>query len=69
LPASGGIAGTVPFGQTPSSGSTPVDLSVVAEADVIVANNTTLAVKFEVAGSTATSATVYGYGTIQAAPY
>jgi site-specific DNA recombinase len=39
------------------------------KADVIVANNTTLAVKFEVAGSTATSATVYGYGTIQAAPY
>jgi hypothetical protein len=65
----GGIAGTVPFGQTASSGSSPVGLSVVAEADVIVANSTTLAVKFEVAGSTATSATVYGYGTIQAAPY
>jgi hypothetical protein len=70
LPVSGGgVAGTVPFGQTSSSGSSPVGLSVAAEADVIVANSTTLAVKFEVAGSTATSATVYGYGNVQAVPY
>jgi hypothetical protein len=70
LPVSGGgIAGTVPFGQASSSGSSPVGLSVAAEADLIVANGTTLAVKFEVAGSTATSATVYGYGTLQAAPF
>ena len=66
-PGTGGFAGTVPFGQTSSSGSSPVGLSVVAEADVIVANSTTLTVRFYVAGSTATSATVYGYGTIQAA--
>ena len=68
-PGVGAFAGTVPFGQTSSSGSSPVGLSVVAEADVIVANSTTLTVKFYVAGSTATSATVYGYGNIQAVPY
>lgn len=63
------FAGTVPFGQASSSGSSPLGLSVAAEADLIVANTTMLTVKFEVAGSTATSATVYGYGTIQATPY
>lgn len=68
-PGTGSFAGTVPFGQTSSSGSSPVGLSVVGEADVIVANSTTLTVRFYVAGSTTTSATVYGYGTIQAAPY
>ena len=65
----GAFAGTVPFGKTALLGSSPVGLSAAAEADVIVANSTTLSVKFYVAGSTATSATVYGYGNIQAVPY
>jgi hypothetical protein len=44
-------------------------LSSVATALVLVANNTTLSVSFYVAGSTTTSATVYGYGSMVAEPY
>jgi len=63
------FAGTVPFGEGPSTTAPTVGLSTAASAHLVVASNTQLSVKFEVAGSTATSATVYGYGGITATPY
>jgi hypothetical protein len=60
------VAGTTNFGLVSGAiGS----LGSVATAHVLVANNTTLSVAFYVAGSTTTSATVYGYGSIVAEPY
>ncbi len=60
------IAGTTNFGFV--SGAIGA-LSSVATAHVLVANNATLSVSFYVAGSTTTSQTVYGYGSMVAEPY